>query len=191
MVVTRRADAGDRRPTSSPHARQAAALALAATSTLALAACGAATANDVTAPCDAMADVPWYPDADALADDAATIVIGAVTGVARSGEPVEGADAGGLATVYAVDVQDVLRGGLEAGDRIDLWETCTAETSRTQLDADDGTPVLFFANAHGALIGQSQGRLVEGSDGSFRADVENLETPTVGTADLDRFDDTA
>jgi hypothetical protein len=190
MVMTRRGGAGAGRGRSgAPRARRAAVVVLAVTSGVALTGCGASTADDVTAPCDATADVPWYPDAEALAEDAATIVIGAVAAVTRSDEPVAGSDAGGLATFYAVDVQEALRGTVGPGDRIDLWETCTSETSRTQLEADGDVPVVFYANEHGALIGQSQGRLVADDDGSFRADVAGLETPAVTTTDLGRVRD--
>lgn len=161
---------------------------LAAAGLLVPTACAAGTTAGATEPCTAMADTPWYPDVDALAAESATIVVGKVSGVERTDESAaDDLKSGGPSTLYTVDVDRTVRGDAEAGTAIEVRETCTAESSRTQLAADDATAVVFFTNEHGYLIGQSQGRLVEQADGTFHAEVESLDTPTATTEDLERI----
>jgi hypothetical protein len=171
-----------------PRTRRVGLALVAAVGLLAPSACAAGTAASATVPCTAIADTPWYPDVDALAADATTILVGTVAGVERTDDAADDElESVGTSTVYTVDVDRTVRGDAEPGTAIEVRETCTAESSRTQLAADDATTVLFFTNEYGYLIGQSQGRLVEQADGTFHAEVENLDTPVVTAEDLERI----
>lgn len=149
-----------------------------------------ATGCSAVAPqCTGVTDLPYYEDVEALTDDAATILIGTVAAAdwhARYTADEERA-AAGEATVYSVDVSETIRGDAAAGEQIELWESCTVETRATELDPGSAN-VLFFANELGALVGQHQGRLAEQTDGTFRADAENLDTPVVAREDLASLD---
>lgn len=162
----------------------------------ALAGCSAGNGRHAASdtPCDAQADYAFLADAAALSEAADGIFVGGVDAVRE--EVVDGV----RTTVYDVEVRDVVRGEIPAGDELQVRETCTGDgqTTDPRLPVSGDDVVFFTTGAETAVdrpddvgtvtrawsVSGGQGHLAS-VDGGFRADVPGVRTPLLTDADVE------